>query len=149
MSFMFNHSEFNGDISKWNTSNVKNMSHMFWHSYFNQDISEWDVSNVKNMNSMFYEAHFNGNISKWNVSKVRDMTEIFYDSKFSGDLSNWKPYSLDEEESAFMYSQAKEPYWIGYSNKDKRQQIIDKYYEFLELKDELFENNKLEKKLKI
>ena len=32
--------KFNGDISKWNTSKVTNMSGMFMISPFNQDISK-------------------------------------------------------------------------------------------------------------
>ena len=45
--------EFSGDISKWNVSNVTNMREMFAHSKFDGDISKWDVSNVKNINHMF------------------------------------------------------------------------------------------------
>ena len=41
---LFHKSEFNGDISNWNVSNVKDMSSMFETSKFNGDISEWDVS---------------------------------------------------------------------------------------------------------
>ena len=50
---MFKWSEFNKDISKWDVSNVKDMSDMFWVSNFNGDISSWDVSNVKDMSDMF------------------------------------------------------------------------------------------------
>lgn len=39
-------------------------------SMFNGDISRWDVSNVTSMRSMFYNSHFKGDISKWNMSKV-------------------------------------------------------------------------------
>ena len=46
MSGMFYDSQFNGDISKWDVSNVTNMSVMFSDSQFNGDISNWDVSNV-------------------------------------------------------------------------------------------------------
>jgi surface protein len=149
MSFMFKGCCFNSDISKWNVSKVKSMSHMFWLSYFNQDISNWDVSNVRNMNSMFYESQFDRDISNWDVSKVTNMTEIFYDAKFSKDLSNWKTYSLEEDWSAFMYSKAKEPYWIGCSDKEARKESIDKYHAFLELQKELSSSNKIEKRIKI
>lgn len=44
------------------------MSDLFYYSEFNGDISKWDVSNVENMNSMFEESSFNGDISKWDVS---------------------------------------------------------------------------------
>ena len=37
---------YNGDISKWDVSNVTKMTKMFSFSYFNGDISQWDVSNV-------------------------------------------------------------------------------------------------------
>ena len=43
---MFSKSQFNGDISKWDVSNVTNMGNMFSKSPFNGDISNWDVSNV-------------------------------------------------------------------------------------------------------
>ena len=78
MSYLFEDSEFNGDISKWNMSNVTNMQYMFRFSEFNGDISNWDVSNVKYMNSMFSQSNFNGDISKWNVSNVRNMKDVFY-----------------------------------------------------------------------
>ena len=47
MRTKFSCSTFNGKISKWNVSNVKNMVDMFSHSKFNNDISNWDVSNVE------------------------------------------------------------------------------------------------------
>ena len=50
---MFKDSKFNGDISKWNTSNVKNMVSMFENSIFTGDISKWDVSNVEYMGRLF------------------------------------------------------------------------------------------------
>jgi surface protein len=54
---------------------------------FNGDISKWDVSNVDNMAAMFQYSAFNGNISKWNVSNVRNMEEMFDGSKFNNDIS--------------------------------------------------------------
>ena len=74
---MFFCSKFNGDISKWDVSNVKNMEDMFFCSKFNSDISNWDVSNVKNMITMFSHSQFNSDISKWDVSNVRDMQGMF------------------------------------------------------------------------
>ena len=89
MSSMFMHSNFNGDISKWDVGNVKNMGSMFDGSKFNGDISKWDVSNVKTMEFMFEYSEFNGDISKWDVSNVEDMTYMFWMSKFNGDISKW------------------------------------------------------------
>ena len=48
------------------------MSRMFRDSEFNGDISNWDVSNVTDMNRMFQKSQFNGDISNWNVSNVVD-----------------------------------------------------------------------------
>ncbi len=41
-----------------------NMKDMFHSSKFNGDISKWDVSNVTNMHSMFWGSKFNGDISQ-------------------------------------------------------------------------------------
>ena len=59
MKYMFYCSQFNGDISNWNVSNVENMNCMFMYSHFNKDISNWNVSNVKYMGDMFCESKFN------------------------------------------------------------------------------------------
>ena len=47
---------------------------------FNGDISKWNVSNVTDMSSMFFLSNFNGDISRWDVSNVTDMTGIFVNS---------------------------------------------------------------------
>jgi len=39
MSLLFSNSSFNGDISKWDVSNVTDMNGMFSNSIFNKDIS--------------------------------------------------------------------------------------------------------------
>ena len=129
MGYMFYHSQFNGDISKWNVSKVTNMRGMFSGSNFNGDISEWDVSNVIdmsdmfgdesvfngeiskwnvsrviNMSGMFKWAEFNGDISKWDVSKVKDMREMFYESEFNGDISNWNISSDTDTTDMFTNS---------------------------------------------
>ena len=49
-----NASNFNDNISKWNVSNVTNMSFLFENAYsFNQPIGNWNVSKVQYMNGMF------------------------------------------------------------------------------------------------
>ena len=80
---------YNGDISKWDVSNVKNMSRMFGNTIFNGDISQWNVSNVENMSEMFINSKFNGDISEWNVSNVENMSQMFYNSVFNRDISKW------------------------------------------------------------
>ena len=77
MSYLFEFSDFTGDISRWNVSNVTTMEGVFSFSKFDGDISNWDVSNVTNMASMFFDSDFNGDISKWNVSNVIHKLYIF------------------------------------------------------------------------
>ena len=82
----------NFDISKWNVSNVKDMSYMFSNSSFtgeNGDLSKWDVSNVQNMSYMLANSEFNNDISLWNVSNVIKMRGMFFNSKFNRDISEW------------------------------------------------------------
>ena len=79
MSWLFEHSEFNGDISKWDVSNVTSMEYMFFEcESFNQPLTNWNVSKVTNMKFMFYGCKsFNQDISNWNVSNVNYNHEIF------------------------------------------------------------------------
>ncbi len=94
MSGLFYENEFCAgiDISRWNVSNVKNMSHMFAISSFDGDISNWDVSNVTDMNSMFeYCKAFNSDIGNWDVSNVMFMTYMFHRAeRFNQDISKWE-----------------------------------------------------------
>ena len=78
MSYLFENSDFNGDISKWNVSKVTNMSGIFYSSKFNGDISKWNVSNVKSTYGMFYKSEFNGDISNWDVSNVKFKLAMFH-----------------------------------------------------------------------
>lgn len=48
---------FNHDISKWNTSNVKIITGAFSFTNFCQDISGWDLSNVEKISSTDPFAH--------------------------------------------------------------------------------------------
>ena len=92
MSNLFRNTDFNGDISSWDVSNVKNMEYIFGGcEKFNSNISDWDVSNVTDMGGMFADCDkFNQDISAWNVSKVIDMSGMFCDCKsFNQDISSW------------------------------------------------------------
>ena len=96
---------FNGDISKWNTSNVKSMESMFDNSLFKGDISKWDVHNVENMWAMFSDSIFNSDISKWNVRKVKNMSFMFHKAKFNQDISKWDVQNA--ENLAYMFNESK------------------------------------------
>ena len=110
MEYMFKWSKFNGDISQWNVSNVTNMESMFNSSKFNGDISQWNVSNVTNMNTMFFNSVFNGDISQWDVSNVTNMDSMFYDSKFNGDISQWDVSNVTKMNGMFTKCPIKAEY---------------------------------------
>lgn len=76
----YDFSNFSGDISGWDVSNVKDMFAMFAGAIkFNEDISTWDVSNVTDISKMFWEAKtFNSDISSWNVSNLAHWDNCFY-----------------------------------------------------------------------
>ena len=113
MSYLFLRKDFNGDISKWDVSNVKNMEDMFVDCFrFNKDISNWNVSNVKNMKEMFLGCKkFNSDISNWNVSNVNNMTSMFHGCKsFNQDISKWDVSKVKDHYFAFSDCSIQEKY---------------------------------------
>jgi len=100
------------DLNHINTSQVTNMFGLFWGTHFEGDISQWDVSNVKDMSYMFYGCtKFNSDISKWDVSSVEDMNGMFYYcSKFNQDLSNWDVRNVINMHGMFEDCPIKEEY---------------------------------------
>ena len=111
-------SKFNLDISRWDVSNVTNMSHMFSGSEFNQDISRWDVSNVTNMSGIFSYSRvqgtsflnkFNQNISNWDVSNVTNMEYMFAGTLFNQPIENWKVSTVENMKGMFAGSRFNKP----------------------------------------
>jgi surface protein len=94
---LFGATNFNSDITQWNTTNITNMSFMFsGASSFDQNINtsldgtKWNVSNVTNMYAMLACRNFNQNLDRWNVSKVTNMEAMFQlNTKFNGNISTW------------------------------------------------------------
>ena len=82
------------DLNFIDTSLITSMNSLFEDIDFDGDISNWDVSNVKDMDYMFYTSNFTGKnspgINKWNVSGVKTMDSMFEMSKFEQDISGWE-----------------------------------------------------------
>lgn len=80
-----------GDLNKWDVSHIENFSSAFHDSQFNGDISKWDTRNATTMRDMFMSAfYFNGDISRWNISRVTDMRSMFFQAaSFDQNLSQW------------------------------------------------------------
>jgi surface protein len=90
-------SNFNQSLNNWNVSKVTRMDGMFaLATNFNQNLSNWDVSNVTTMNRMFRDAdNFNQNLSNWDVSNVTTMNRMFFNADdFNGNISNWNVSSV-------------------------------------------------------
>ena len=64
---------------------------MFYQSEFNGDISKWDVSNVTDMRCMFIDSEFNRNISKWNINPNCNL-DYFDDSIHINNYTDWLKY---------------------------------------------------------
>ena len=74
------------------------MCNMFAHSQFNGDISQWNVSNVKMMIVMFSFSRFMGDISGWNFSKDVCVFDMFYGSLMEAKGTLPELYELMEVE---------------------------------------------------
>ncbi|HFX3861129.1 TPA: BspA family leucine-rich repeat surface protein, partial [Enterococcus faecium] len=102
----------NLDVSKWDTSNVTNMSSMFdmfvsgpRSSLTNLDVSKWDTSKVTNMAAMFRDCKSltTLDVSDWDTSKVTTMYSMFNNchSLTSLDVSNWDTSNVTDMSGMF------------------------------------------------
>ena len=88
--YKYNLHEFNGDISEWDVSKVKDMGSMFKMSRFNQDISNWNVSNVEEMWDMFLDSNFNQDISDWEINPHCDTVNMFWNCPIEDEYRPFK-----------------------------------------------------------
>ena len=90
-------SDFNADISKWQTGNVVTMESMFYQaSSFNKPIGNWNTAKVANMERMFDGASsFNQYIGSWNTASVATMAYMFSGATaFNKPLASWNTSSV-------------------------------------------------------
>ena len=94
-----------GPISKWDVSNITDMSYLFSDIIlFNDDISEWDVSNVTNMRYMFCGAKLFNQTLNWDTSKVTNMKNMFNDAKSFNQPLIWDTSNVTNMQ--YMFSDA-------------------------------------------
>jgi surface protein len=68
----------NDDLTIIFTGQVTDISYMFFHTDFNQDISSWNTSNIIFFSSMFEgNLAFNQDLSNWNTSSNYDNLGMF------------------------------------------------------------------------
>lgn len=105
------------DISKWNTSNVRNISNMFGKSasssapyvenvgYPNTlNLNNWDTSNISNMSGVFNRVKkLNIKIGNWNTEEVENMEAMFREiDEINIDLiENWNTIKVKNMEAMF------------------------------------------------
>ena len=79
-----------GHISDWDVSRVTDMSELFMDDDFNEDLSRWQTGNVKNMSRMFCGAtSFTSDLSRWQTGKVTDMCDMFDGARSLQDVPHW------------------------------------------------------------
>jgi surface protein len=69
---MFSFSLFNGDISKWDVSKVKDMRYMFSGADFERDIEDWDVNlKICRLDDMF-DSEKLSYAPNWYIEEISD-----------------------------------------------------------------------------
>lgn len=124
MREMFRESDYNGDLSAWDMSQVVSMWDMFKDSGFNNpSIANWDLSNMDNLETMFggENCAFNQDISGWNVSNVVNMQNLFqFNVAFNQDLSSWDvsnvKCNLNFDQGATQWEEQNKPPFLVNSN---------------------------------
>lgn len=96
LSYVFWQSNFNGDVTRWDTSKVTTMRGAFRTAgLFNRSLATWDTSNVTTMQEMFNGAtSFNKPIGGWNVGKVTNFYQAFdHALAFNQPIGTWNTTS--------------------------------------------------------
>lgn len=87
---------FNDDLSGWDTSSVTDLSWTFMDSGFNTSLNGWDVSNVVWLYQTFYLSVFNAPLDEWELNTLSavDCTTMFANTPFNQDISGWNTSAI-------------------------------------------------------
>ena len=108
------------DLSKWDTTNVNNMSFLFYNCYNLEslpDISKWNTENVINMSGLFgskyiyddYEDKYKSkltaipDISKWNILNVKFLGGYYKDTSSLSPLTNYEIDKMNKNDEDFIW----------------------------------------------
>ena len=115
MSLMFDSSEAEKlNISNLNTKNVRSMNGMFSNlstsGFKDLDLSKWDTSNVTDISRMFTLNYSTEkiNVSNWNTSKITKMEDAFsgaHNLKEIKGIENWNTSNVKTIHNMFAYSE--------------------------------------------
>ena len=108
-NLFFGCTNFNSNISGWDTVNVTDMDSMFrLATAFNQPIGSWNTSAVTNMARMFQNATaFNQNIGSWNTASVVFMSNMFESATaFNQPIGTWNTAAVTTMDSMFRVASA-------------------------------------------
>jgi surface protein len=108
-SLFFGCSNFNSNISGWDTANVTAMDRMFQSATaFNQPIGTWNTAAVRFMSNMFNSATaFNSDISGWNTGAVTTMAGMFESATvFNQPIGTWNTAAVTAMDSMFRVARA-------------------------------------------
>jgi surface protein len=105
-------SNFNGDVSTWDTSNVTTFGLIqagigfgtFYNcTSFNGDISGWSFASAADINGLLWNCQaFNQDVTGWDVSNVTSMYGLFYNcDAFNQDISGWNVGNVTNMGSMF------------------------------------------------
>lgn len=106
--FGFNDTEFNEDVSHWDTANVTDMTSLAEGAEaFNQDLSYWNTSRVVSLDRAFMGAYsFNSDISRWDTSRVTSMYGAFWRAiSFNQPIGSWDTSNVTD--MSYLFAEAK------------------------------------------
>jgi hypothetical protein len=95
-----------GPISCWDTSKVNSFNNLFWNRiHFNGDLSRWHTEQVVDMSGTFHgceDLSERSGVAKWDTRRLTDASDIFKLCKtFDADLGNWDVSNVQSFTYAF------------------------------------------------